>query len=355
MTRLLWPLALVVVAFAAGWAASSLQPSAPPPDVERLQTQVTTLQARLQARENLAAARAASPAPPAAGRAESPARGRASSDSIVMTAVTERAAGEEIGAPGERRPRGERPSARAPYSGPITLEAALDRFYKYVEAMNAAGDGRGRWQQMRELVEDLRAMGDVGAQALLQVLAAGNDSDERRAAARLLGQLQVPQALGALKDVVDNDPDVLMRRAAASALRQLQTPEAIPVMERMLANANEDRLVRLSAAYGLAQSGRLEGIAGLAQIFAESTADGRGRDQAFRALASLEDDRAAPYMRQIAAASGEPGYRLRAIRYLATNGDAQSLGVLAAIMRSSSEQPSVRDAASTAYRLLGGR
>ena len=59
-------------------------------------------------------------------------------------------------------------------------------------------------------------------------------SRERRAAARLLGQLQVPQALGALKDIIDNDPDVLLRRAAASSLRQLQTPESIPVMERLL-------------------------------------------------------------------------------------------------------------------------
>ena len=129
------------------------------------------------------------------------------------------------------RPRGDGQSARAPYGGPITLEAALERFYKYVEATAGAGEGRGRWQQARELVEDLRAMGDVGAQALMQVLASGNDSDERRAAARLLGQLQVPQALTALKDIIDNDADVLLRRAAASGLRQLQTPESIPLMD----------------------------------------------------------------------------------------------------------------------------
>jgi len=355
MTRLLWPLALVVT-FAAGWAVAGLHRSAAPAqEVERLQNQVSTLQARLHARETLAAARQPGTTP--AASSQSAATPRRSSDDVVVAAVTEhRAIPEGVGTPGaSTRPRDERPSARATYSGPVTIEAALDRFYKYIEAMNAAGEGRGRWQQMRELVEDLRAMGDVGAQALLQVLAAGNDSDARRAAARLLGQLQVPQALGALKDILDNDPDVLLRRAAASSLRQLQTPESIPVMERLLANPSEDRLVRLSAAYGVAQSGRPEGIAGLAQIFAESTADGRGREQAFRGLASLEDDRAAPYMRQIAASSGEPGYRLRAIRYLATNGDQGSLGILAAIMRNSSEQPSVRDAAGTAYRLLGGR
>src|SRR4029453_13772014 len=150
---------------------------------------------------------------------------------------------------------------------PVTAEAALERFYRYVEATSGGGEGRGRWQQVRELVEDLRAMGDVGTQALLHVLSAGNDSDERRAAARLLGQLQAPQARAPLKGSLDNAPDVLLRRAAASGLRQLQTPESLPVMERLLANPGEDRMVRLSAAYGLAESGRANGVAGLAQIF----------------------------------------------------------------------------------------
>ena len=354
MTRLFWPLALVVT-FAAGWGISSLNRPAPAPDVERLQRQVTTLQARLQARESLVAARQSGAGAAAAARPEAAAPRRASGDSVVAAAVTEsRGAAEGAGVP-VTRPRGERPSGRPAYSGPVTVEAALDRFYKYVEAMNGAGEGRGRWQQMRELVEDLRAMGDVGAQALMQVLAAGNDSDERRAAARLLGQLQVPQALGALKDIIDNDPDVLLRRAAASGLRQLQTPESVPVMERLLATPNEDRMVRLSAAYGLAESGRPNGVAGLAQIFAESAADGRGRDVAFRALVSLDDDRAAPYMRQIAASTGEPSYQLRAIRYLATQGDQQSLPIFQAIMNNPGAQQSVRDAAGNAYRALGGR
>ena len=72
---------------------------------------------------------------------------------------------------------------------PQTIEAALDRFYKYLEATSGenAGEGRERWQRARQLVEDLRAMGDVGAQALMSVLAGGTDSDERRAAARSAG------------------------------------------------------------------------------------------------------------------------------------------------------------------------
>src|SRR5947207_2303325 len=216
-------------------------------------------------------------------------------------------------------------------------------------------EGRKRWQRARELVEELRGMGDVAGSALMKVLAAGNDSDERRAAARLLGSLQIPQSLPLLKDIIQNDDDVLLRRAAAVGLRQLQTPESIPVMEHILANAGDDRFVRLSAAYGLAESGRPLGVTGLAQIFQESTADGRGRDMAFRALTSLNDERPLPFMRQVVASEAEPSYRLRAIQYLTAQGDRQSLPTLQTLMQSPTEQASIRDAAAQAYRALGGK
>jgi HEAT repeat protein len=99
-------------------------------------------------------------------------------------------------------------------------------------------------------------MGDVAGQALMHVLTAGTDTDERRVAARMLGALHVPQSLPLLREIVENEGDVLMRRAAAAGLRQLQTPDSLPVLERLLANPAEDRFIRLSAAQGLASSPR---------------------------------------------------------------------------------------------------
>ena len=195
-------------------------------------------------------------------------------------------------------------------------------------------------------------MGEVAGKALMQVLAAGGDSDERRAAARLLGSLQVPQSLPLLKDIIERDDDLLLRRAAAAGLRQLQTPDSLPVMEHILLNGADDRFVRLSAAYGLAEAGRPLGVNGLAQIFNESAADGRGREMAFRALSSLNDERSLPFMRQVMA---EPGFRLRAIQYLTAQRDPQALPTLQVLMKSPSEQPSIRDAAAQAYRALGGK
>lgn len=352
MGRWLWPLA-VVIAFGLGWAGAASRSSAPDSDrtqqtVSRLEEQVSTLKARLQAREELAASGDSSTAVHRAAVRPGAGNDNAAAGSVVTAMVEGRGA---RGGPG---PGGAQSTTKGT-GAPATVEAALDRFYRYLEATSGGAEGRERWRQVRELVDELRGMGDVASQALMRVLANGTDSDERRAAARLLGQLQVPQSLPLLKDVIENDQDVLLRRAAASGLRQLQTPDSIPVMEHILANPNDDRMVRLSAAYGLAEAGRQLGVNALTQIFAESTFDGRGRDMAFRALASLDDARALPFMRQIVTADVEPAYRLRAIRYVATQGDQQALASLKVVMSSPTEQASIRDAATQAYRTLGGR
>jgi hypothetical protein len=345
--------------------------------VTRLQQQVSTLQAQLRARESVAASRR-SAATTAGGASTGTSLGSASpADHFLAAATVEErmfmeslARGDEgtpsrAGRPvdrGSARP----PSAPAPAAPPAatapatlaakptpTVEAALERFYRYLEATTGPR-GRESSQRTRELVNELRSMGDVGAQALLNVLATGNDSDERRAAARLLGTLQVPQALAPLRDIIEKEDDVLLRRAAAAGLRQLQTAESIPVMERLLANPGEDRFIRLSAALGLAQSGRPLGVTGLAQIFEESTADGRGREMAFRSLASLKDERPLPFMRQVVTSYAEPSYRLQAIRYLTAQGDRQALTALQIVAQNPREQPSIRDAAAQAYVVISG-
>jgi hypothetical protein len=351
MARLLWPLALVVTFFV-GWGVGGVgrKPAGLPAadqqeTVTRLQQQIETLQARLRAREDLAAARQSRST---ADRFSTP--GVAADERMAQSLVRAGNAGSSPNAPSTDR---ESSSATSSRSGAVTAHAALDRFYKYLEATNET-TGRGRWQEARELVNELRAMGAPAGQALMQVLASGNGTDERRAAARLLGQLQVAQALPLLRDIVDKDSDLLLRRAAASGLRQLQTPESIPVMERLLAQPAEDRFVRLSAAVGLAESGKPQGVMGLTHIFDEATADGRGRDMAFRALTNLKDERPVPFMRQVATSQAEPGYRLQAIRYLSAQGDQQSLATLHVLMNSPSEQPSIRDAAAQAYAVISG-
>lgn len=369
MGRVFWALALVVT-FVLGLTVAGIARKGPSAaqevdqlreTVSRLQQQVSTLQARLHVRENLAAQRQSGTAAYADGLQGSASGTRTRPlDRLTASVIAEDrllasrpARGGGVAQP-QGTPQADPASPRPVARVAATPEGALERFYRYLEATNGQ-EGRERWQRVRELIDEMRAMGDVGAQALMQVLASGSDSDERRAAARLLGTLQVAQALPILRDIVEKEEDLLLRRAAAAGMRRLQTPDSIPVMERMLANAGEDRFVRLSAAFGLAESGRPLGVTGLAQIFEESTADGRGREMAFRALTSLNDERPLPFMRQVVTSHAEPSYRLQAIRYLTAQGDRQALGALQLVMQSSNEQPSIRDAAAQAHAVLSAK
>jgi hypothetical protein len=359
MGRAVWPLALVGtfgLGVAVGHVVLPERSTTRDRTVSRPQQQVSMLQARLHARESPQPSGA--PAPVDGSPAFAGARPR-SFDRLAAAAVTDEPmapVGPARGGTATQPADGgsPRPGDRSTIAPPPTVEAALDRFYQYLEALQGI-EGRERGRRLRELVNELRDMGDVGGQALMQVLTAGSDSDERRAAARLLGTLQITEALSLLRDVIQREDDLLLRRAAAAGLRQLQTPESMPVMERILANTGEDRFVRLSAAYGLAESGRPLGVSGLAQIFEESSADGRGRAMAFRALTSLNDERPLPFMRQLVRSEAEPAYRLQAIRYVTTQRDRQALGALQAVMQSSNEQASIRDAAAQAHRALSGR
>lgn len=362
MGHLLWPLALVVTFFvglAAGRAVwhgqSAVQEAHEQETVSRLEQQVTALKARLRAREDVATAPAGTPSAvgsgPGAAREQRVVGARSPDDLAFIDNVAR--AGGAMPRPGASQTDRVPSPPGSPASTP-TVQTALERFYRFLEATNGV-EGRERWQQMRELIKDLRGMGDAGGQALMHVLAAGTDTDERRTAAHLLGQLQVSQALPLLRDIIEKEQDLLLRRAAASGLRQLQTPESVPVMERIVTNPNEDRFVRLSAASGLAQAGKPLGVSGLTHIFDESTGDGRGREMAFRVLASLNDERPLPFMRQVVTSHAEPGYRLRAIRYLTAQGDRQALAGLQVLMHSPNEQPSIRDAAAQAYTAISRR
>lgn len=365
MRHFLWPLG-VVVAFGLGLAMAGLSRDAMAPAdhpqvvARRLQEQVSTLQAKLRVSEaRLAGQRSATTGHAAASLGPQPAEETRQVSSVEATPRPGRSARRGASPQGEPQDdlslpgRAGRAARSAAVTAP-TVDGALDRFYRYLGEVSGPG-GPARWQQMRDVAADLRTMGDAGTEALARVLANGTSSDERRAAAQLLGELQDPRALPLLRDILDKDSDVLLRRAAAAGLRRLEMPETVPVLEALLGNAEEDRFVRMSAAYGLAQLGKLQGVSGLTQIFDESNLDGRGRDMAFRALKSLDDERSLPFMRQVVTSGDELSYRLQAIRFLEAHNDRQSLVALEGIMQSPTEQASIRDAATRAHATIARR
>jgi HEAT repeat protein len=195
------------------------------------------------------------------------------------------------------------------------------------------------------------AIGPPAVDALLQVLQDSVSGEERRSAAILLGGLQDARAIAPLLEIVHNDEDILTRRMATRGLSRLQLPEAVPALEAVLAT-DEDRFVRMSAAYGLAQLGRPQGVTALTNLYYEASRDGNGRWSAFQSLMSLDNAQVLPVMHEVAITEPEVGYRLRAIQFLAKNGNQQSLPILQQIMANADEQPSIREAAEQAYMAI---
>jgi len=364
MRRLLWPLGLVLT-FGLGFAAGGWPVHGPftAQDVarlraseSRLQVRVSTLEARLRAGGGLSTGHhdgTNGPAPMSEGaRSTKRALAGATADGYGSLGLLEPRGGSHLGAQGARISPGHAGRGAA---GPApTADAARDRFYLYVDETNAPG-GLAHWQRMQQLADELRKMGPAGAEVLLQILEAGATSDERRAAAQLLGELQVQQALPLLQNIVEQDSDLPLRRAATAGLRRLQTPETVPVLEALLADSGEDRLIRMSAASGLAQMDRSQGVAGLMQVFESSSVDGNGRALAFRALTSLNDERALPFMRRLVTSTAEASYRVRAMRFLQGQGDRQALPSLQQVMQSPAEPVSIRNAAAQAHAAIAGR
>jgi len=362
MRRLLWPLGLVL-AFGLGVAAGGWPGLGPFTAQEvarlrasesRLQSRVSMLEAWLSDGEGFSTSHEGAKGSLTMPEAARPKRAvaRAAADGYASPGFLEPRGGSRVGGQGSRTSPGH--AGRGDAGPAPTADAALSRFYQYVDETNALG-GLAHWQRMQQLADELRKMGPAGAEVLLQVLEAGATSDERRAAAQLLGELQVQQALPLLQNIVEEGGDLSLRRAATAGLRRLQTPETVPVLEALLADSGEDRLIRMSAASGLAQMDRSQGIAGLMQVFESSSADAGGRALAFRALTSLNDERALPFMRRLVTSTAETSYRVRAMRFLQGQVDRQALPSLQQVMQSPAEPVSIRDAAAQAHAAIAGR
>src|SRR5262245_19597681 len=184
MRRLIW-LSAVLVAFAVGSAAGGFFRSGAEVRrlqalVERQELQLSTLQARLRVREapgpRANSVSQSAPGPVEEARLTSLPAGATDADpSSGPQRVPQRTAGaqrsdppKDSGSPGS--------SGGVAPSTPPTVQAALDRFYRFLE--EASGSGPARWTRTREVAADLRSMGDAGIEALMRVLGSGTSADE---------------------------------------------------------------------------------------------------------------------------------------------------------------------------------
>jgi hypothetical protein len=353
MRRLLWPCLLLLafgIGLLTGWGRGErpLQGVTPPSglsNVVALQARIDTLQEELATKEAaLVDFRQAALSQAKQPMSSSPLLIEPSSREAVPSAAQERH---------EKAPESETNNEQP--DTPEPQEVVWERFYQFLDTTAGMSWGQRRRHE-RTMVAELQALGEPAVEAMLQLLQDSTDTRERSTAAFLLGSLQDQRAVPILQEMLANEDDIVLRRAAARGMARVQTPDTIPILDSILANGQEDRYMRLSAAYGLARMGESQGIDGLGAIFDESNADGRGHYLAFRALVAMDDARALPVMRKIAVSELEVSYRMGAIRFLGAHGDQEALPLLQQVIDASDEQQSVREAAEEALvAIRGGR
>lgn len=108
----------------------------------------------------------------------------------------------------------------------------------------------GSWDERSGARDDLLARADPASTARLLALTRNERPEVRAAAARVLGRVKGPDALGALTAALAGDREWPVRFEAAWALGQLDDASAVSPLSQALANDRDDH-VRRSAALAL--------------------------------------------------------------------------------------------------------
>nr|CAA68039.1 orf398 [Nostoc sp. PCC 7120 = FACHB-418] len=148
------------------------------------------------------------------------------------------------------------------------------------------GDFQQRWDIAKVLVN----LGNVTINPLIDILEDEDAEDELRwFAARILGELQHPEAIMPLVELLKTSDDEEIKAIASSAIAQMGTI-AIPVIVELLAQEN----TRLLAVRSLAYIRHTQTIAPLLSVVQDTQASIRAA--AIEALSSFHDQRVPPIL-----------------------------------------------------------
>lgn len=130
--------------------------------------------------------------------------------------------------------------------GTVSPEAATEYLLSLVETTRAsvAEDAIGAAAMADDVV--------IWPELLDFARDSGLDTEVRQAATFWVGQASADEAVGGLRDIVDDDPDSQVRQSAVFALSQHEGIEVVPTLIEIAEEANDPE-VRRSAFFWLAQ------------------------------------------------------------------------------------------------------
>jgi hypothetical protein len=229
-------------------------------------------------------------------------------------------------------------------------ETALETFYATAE--------KGIYRFMREfekipsLIEAFRKLGPQGIRLLAEILTHDESPDRRFLAALLFEYLKDPSSIPPLEAALKDDPAAFVRRIASHALANIEPDRVSVLLNEVFHNPQEEMVVRINAAGGLARLGHFEAIEFLEKFYEDTNNDAAMRLGALETLASVARRESAPFFRRILTSKAQPGYFPMAIQALEQIKDVEALPLLRDIADAETVEPSVRDAARKAYESI---
>lgn len=204
---------------------------------------------------------------------------------------------------------------------------------------------------VRELVEDFKALGPEGIQALADLLLTSKKSSDRFLAGMLLEQIGDPAAIPALTQSLRSEKDDLVRRMASHALAVIGTKDALgPLAAAMAGDA--DWGVRVNSAYGLAKQGDDAGVKMLQESYLSADTPAAYKLSILGGMSDVGNPAYGPIFRNILETSKDMGPLLMAVAGLEKIGGTAWIAALEAAAGDASLPDTVREAAKKAAEEL---
>jgi HEAT repeat protein len=164
--------------------------------------------------------------------------------------------------------------------------ANLENILELALSILEMGDFQQRWDIAKVLIQ----LGNIAIPPLINILEDEDAEDELRwFAVRILGELQHPDSISPLVELLQNNPEEELKAIAATALGQMGNV-AIPVLTQMLQLDD----TRLLAVRSLSYIRCSETIAPLLRVVEDAQAE--IRTAAIEALSSFHDERVPPIL-----------------------------------------------------------
>lgn len=235
-----------------------------------------------------------------------------------------------------------------------TLARAEERAAELLATLEVALED-GDSKRIAELTPELLELGAWVASDLVELLQHADSLFEMESLSRLLGTLQVDEALATLQGLLQQQDNDGVRVAVVDALGKIPDPSSVALLTAEFSRKSDSPMAPSLAASSLGNIGTPEAVTAL-QTEITGGANGMVRAFALRALSALQDPELVPFFLEQAQRSEgvNERYRKSAIEAIGETGDDGAIRSLESLLRSSGLSEGLEEATKRAINKLAG-